>query len=47
MRKFDEEMCRGWREDIDTNLVFVSTPSLTARFTDMNYYSRPDFFPQP
>lgn len=23
VQKFDEEMCRGWREEIDTLLVFV------------------------
>jgi hypothetical protein len=24
VRKIDDEMCRGWREEIDTLLIFVS-----------------------
>jgi hypothetical protein len=28
VQKFDEEMCRGWREEIDTLLVFVRLPTM-------------------
>ena len=28
--KFDEELVKGWRDDIDTLLVFVSSPVLIA-----------------
>jgi hypothetical protein len=34
VQKYDEEMCRGWREEVDTLLVFVSAPTLSDHTGD-------------